>query len=232
MARKVLLACGILSSLLYVATDVLAAMRWEGYSYTSQSVSELMAIGAPSRPLVVPLFIGYDVLVIAFGVGVWRSAARKQRLRFTGGLLVGIGVAGLVATPFAPMHLRGVEATLTDTMHIILTSVIVLFTLLAIGFGATAFGTRFRIYSIGTILILLVFGALAGLDGPRLASQLPTPWLGVTERINIFGYLLWVVVLAIALLSAQRETGSHDELNTAPVRTSASGAVGGSNSRC
>ena len=37
MVRKVLLACGILSSLLYVATVVLAAMRWEGYSSTSQT---------------------------------------------------------------------------------------------------------------------------------------------------------------------------------------------------
>jgi hypothetical protein len=57
MVRKLLLVCGILSSLLYVATVVLAAMRWEGYSSTSQTVSELIAIDAPTRPLVVPLFI-------------------------------------------------------------------------------------------------------------------------------------------------------------------------------
>jgi hypothetical protein len=205
MVRKVLLVCGILSSLLYVATNILGAMRWEGYSSTSQSVSELFAVDAPSRPLVVPLLIAYDILVIAFGLGVWGSASRKPALRFTGGLLVGIGVIGLVTTPFFPMHLRGAEGTLTDTMHIILTSVIVLFILLAIGFGATAFGKRFRLYSIGTILILLVFGALAGLDGPRLAAQQPTPWLGVTERINIGGFLLWDVVLAIALFLAQVE---------------------------
>jgi hypothetical membrane protein len=199
MARQVLLVCGIVSSLLYVATTILGSMRWEGYSSTSQAISELSAIGAPSRPLVVPLFLTYSVLVIAFGVGVWGSAGRKRALRVTAGLLVGYGVLCL-AGPFAPMHLRGAEATLTDTMHIILTIVTVLFILLTIGFGATAFGKRFRLYSIATILILLVFGALAGLDGPRLAAQLPTPWLGVTERINVFGYLLWVVVLAMTLL--------------------------------
>jgi Protein of unknown function (DUF998) len=205
MVRKALLVCGILSSLLYVATDILGAIRFEGYSYTSQSISELMAVGAPSRPLVVPLFISYDVLVIAFGLGVWESASRKRALRFTGGLLVGIGIIGLVTTPFFPMHLRGAEKTFTDTMHATLTFVLVLFILLAIGFGAIAFGKRFRLYSIATILILLVFGALAGLDAPRVEANLPTPWLGVTERINIFGYLLWVVVLAIALLRAQAE---------------------------
>ena len=36
---KVLLVSGILSSLLYVGTDLLGAMRYEGYSYTSQTIS-------------------------------------------------------------------------------------------------------------------------------------------------------------------------------------------------
>ena len=47
-ARRVLLVCGILSSLLYVATLVVAPLLWEDYSSTSQTVSELFAIGAPS----------------------------------------------------------------------------------------------------------------------------------------------------------------------------------------
>jgi hypothetical protein len=180
-----------------------------GYSFTSQTISELAAIAAPSRPLVVPLSITYDVLVIAFGLGVWGSAGRKRPLRFTAGPLVALGVIGFAA-PFAPMHLRGAELTLTDTMHIVLTSVTVLLILLAIGFGATAFGKRFRLYSIGTILILLVFGTLAGLDGPRLAANLPTPWMGVYERINIYGYLLWVVVLAVTLLRL-RDAAAPDD---------------------
>jgi hypothetical protein len=62
MVRKVLLAGGILSSLLYVATTIVEAMRREGYSPASQAVSELSAIGAPSRPLVVPLFLPNGVL--------------------------------------------------------------------------------------------------------------------------------------------------------------------------
>ncbi|NJO72639.1 MAG: DUF998 domain-containing protein [Leptolyngbyaceae cyanobacterium RM1_406_9] len=200
MGRKLLLVCGILSSLLYVATIVLAAMQWEGYSSTSQTVSELIAIDAPTRPLVVPLFVTYCLLVYAFGVGVWRSTGRKRALRFVAIGLVGKEVLGLVVTLFFPMHLRGVEGTLTDTLHATLTGVGLLFMLLALGFGATAFGKRFRLYSIATILIFVVFGILAGLDGSRLEANLPTPWMGVWERINIFAYMLWVVVLATALL--------------------------------
>lgn len=88
--------------------------------------------------------------------------------------------------------------------------VTVLFMLVAIGFGATAFGKRFRIYSIGTGVLLLVFGALTGLDGPRISANLPTPWVGIWERVNIAGFPLWVVVLAIVLLRAEKRQSSVD----------------------
>jgi hypothetical protein len=210
MVRKARLVCGILASLLYVATLVLAAMRWESYSSISQTMSELIAIDAPTRPLVVPLFSAHALLVFAFGGGVWQSGARKPALRAAAGLIVGKEVLGLVVTLFAPMHMRGVEATLTDTMHVILTMVGVLCMLFGMGFAATVFGRRFRLYSILTIIIFVVFGTLAGLDGARLAVNLPTPWLGVWERMNVFGYMLWVVVLAIILLRAETGPSSID----------------------
>src|SRR5678815_2963304 len=71
-ARQVLLACGVLSSLLYITTDILGGLRYPGYSFTSQAISELAAIGAPTKPFVDPLFITYQLLALAFGVGVLR----------------------------------------------------------------------------------------------------------------------------------------------------------------
>jgi hypothetical membrane protein len=207
MARKGLLVCGVLASLLYVGTDMLAALRNDGYSYTAQTVSELFAIGSPTRPLVVPLLLTYGVLVVAFGLGVRESARSRRSLRVTAGLLIGYGVACLLG-PFTPMHLRGAETTLTDTLHIIGAMVDVLLILLIIGFGANTFGRRFRRYSLGTILVLLVSGALAGLNGPRIAANLPTPWVGVTERISIYVSMLWVAVLAMALLRVRDTAAS------------------------
>ena len=104
------------------------------------------------------------------------------------------------------MHLRGAEKSLTDTLHVIFTVVTVLLILLIIGFGTAADGKWFRLYSYATILVLIIFGALAFLDGPRLAANMPTPWMGVRERINIFGFMLWMMVLAIVLLRAQGNT--------------------------
>jgi hypothetical protein len=44
----------------------------------------------------------------------------------------------------------------------------------------------------------------ARLDSPLIAANLPTQWVGVRERISIFSFMLGLVVLAIALLRAQR----------------------------
>ncbi|GAB3153557.1 hypothetical protein GCM10027290_46540 [Micromonospora sonneratiae] len=195
-----LLICGVLSPLVYAVTTIVASARWEGYSSTAQTISELFAIDAPARPLVVPLLLAHGVLLIAFAFGVWRTASGKRTLRTTAGLLIANGVVGLVAPVFFPIHLRGVEPTLTDTMHAVVTGLIVVLILLAVGFAAGAFGRIFRFYSLVTLVALLGFGALAGLDGPELAANEPTPWLGVFERINIGGYLLWLLVLAVALL--------------------------------
>jgi hypothetical protein len=90
--------------------------------------------------------------------------------------------------------------TWTDTLHLVLASVTVLLMLLAIVCAASAFGNPFRRYSIATLAILVAFGALTFVDAPRLAANLPTPWMGVWERINIGVFLLWVVVLAVVLL--------------------------------
>jgi len=203
--KKILLICGILSSLLYVTATILGAIRWDGYSSTYQTVSELIAINAPSAPLVVPLFLVYSILMFAFGLGVWRSSGQKRVLRLVACFIVGKEVLGVAATLFAPMHMRGQETTLTDTMHALLTGVGVFLCMFpAIGFGATAFGKQFRLYSIGTMLIFIVFGIISFLDAPQLAANQPTPLLGVWERVNIFGYLLWIVVLAITLLKTDK----------------------------
>src|SRR5205814_7725557 len=79
MLRKSLLVCGMLASLVYVGTDVLAAIRYPEYHiFTSRAISELMASGAPTERLVDPIFLLYGVLMLAFAVGVWMSSSRKR----------------------------------------------------------------------------------------------------------------------------------------------------------
>jgi len=208
--RKLLLMCGIASSVLYAV--MIWAIRYEGYNPLSQVPSELTAIGAPTRTLWAQLGWIYTGLVTAFGFGLWKCDGRNRAVRIVGGLVLAYASLGFL-WPFAAMHQREVLAagggTFSDTMHVALGGVTVLLMFLAIGVGATAFGKRFRLYSIGTVVVLLTFGVLTFLEAPRLQMNLPTPWIGLWERINISVFLLWVAVLASMLWrtgTAQRET--------------------------
>jgi Protein of unknown function (DUF998) len=199
---NVLLLCGIAASVLYVVADVVGAIVWDGYSLKSFTISELSAIDAPSRPLVPSLMLVFGVLSICFGFGVLLVGGRKRDVRVTGWLLLAIGVLNL-AGPFVPMHLRGVEPSLTDTMHIVVTGVTSLLLMLAIWFARDSFGREFRVYSLVTIATMVLFGVLAAVDGPQIAANEPTPWVGLTERVCVGAYLLWMFVLSGALLCTQ-----------------------------
>jgi hypothetical protein len=186
--------------------NIFIALRDPSYSSASQTVSELSAIDAPTRSIWVAWSFAYTFLVVAFGCGIWISSGANRSTRTVGGLIFVYGALGL-GWPFAPMHLRTVLAagggTLSDTMHIAFSMVTVLLMLLAMGFGAKALGKQFQRYTILTVTLLVFFGVLTGLDAPELQANLPTPFIGVWERINIGVFLLWMVVLAIALLKRE-----------------------------
>ena len=220
--RDAWLVCGVLSSLLYVVMNIVVPIQWPGYDAASQVVSELSAVGAPTRPLWVVLAIGYTLLVTAFGWGVRLVGADNRRLRVAGILIVVYGALGVV-WPFAPMHLREALAAggsdLRDTMHIALGVATEVIYLLALGLACAALGRAFRIYSIATFFILLAFGVLTFREAPHLSAGEPTPLIGVWERINIAVFLSWVVVLAIALLRRahpSRRRARSPELQPAP----------------
>src|SRR5690349_5973075 len=218
MARKTLLACGFLAPVLYVAMNIFVPMGWPAYSSFSQTISELSAIDAPTRLLWVPLGVLYTLLVAAFGVGIWQSTPRNRPLRIVGALFFG---SGLIGFGWLPMHQREVLAagggTLTDTMHIVWSVVTVVLMMFQMGFAAAAFGRRFRFYTVATMVVLFFFGVLTFRSAPGVAANLPTPWLGVWERINVLGFMVWQAALAIALsrsptaqlriTASQRKTG-------------------------
>ena len=203
--ERILLLCGVLSSLLYAVTNIVVPLQWEEYSVFSQTVSELSAIGAPTRTLWAVLMVPYGLLFIAFAVGVLRSARDHRALRVMAVLMLIGGVAGFF---WPPMHLRETLAagggTLTDTLHIVFTGLWGLIVLVSMGLGASVLGLWFRLYTMASIIVTIAFGALTSLGAGGVSANLPTPWIGVWERINIATVMVWFAVFAIALLRIQQ----------------------------
>lgn len=200
--KKILLTCGILASVIYILIDIFAAFYTPGYSYINQTVSELSAIGAPARSIWIAMNFIFNPLLIAFGIGVFLSAQKKSLLT-TGILLVIWGLLGFVWM-FFPMHQRGSIGSTTDTMHLVMAGITVPFMMLFIGFGSSAKGKIFRFYSILTILAMLIFGALAGQQAPKVAAQSPTPGLGIIERISVYSPMIWMIILSLILSKSKK----------------------------
>jgi len=211
---RTLLTCGVLYSALYaVANDVIAASLYDGYSRFSQAISELSATSAPSRPLLTALLPVFTALMLAFGLGVWMAAAGRRSLRVTGALLIA-HAATFPLWLLAPMTSRsdmgpGTSMPANDVGHIVLSALAILFILGEVGFGAAALGKRFRLYSALTIVVVVAFGALTGALSPAVGRGEPTPWLGLVERISFAAWLLWLAVLAVALMPRRERSASR-----------------------
>lgn len=199
--RKLLLACGILSSLWYVAINVLVPLRWPGYSAADQTVSELSAIGAPTRPLWVVLAMPYVLLFAAFGWGVLQSAGASRPLRAAGWLILFYCVFNAYWPPMHPREVLGAGgATLTDTLHLVWAGVTTMLFMLIMACAAAARPGRFRRFTLTSMVLLVAFGGLTSLAAPGIARNLATPWSGVWERIDIGIFLLWIAAFALMLM--------------------------------
>ena len=201
---QLLLACGIASSIWYVAINVIVPMQWPSYSIVDHTVSELSAIGAPTRTFWIAIVLPYVLLFAAFGLGV-RAVAGSSRALRTAGSLVLFYCAFNAWWP--PMHSRDVLAagggTLTDTLHLIWAGVTTALFLLMMACAATAFSGAFRRITILSMGCLVGFGVLTAMDAPDLAMGLPTPWIGIWERVDIGVFVVWVAAFALILMRGE-----------------------------
>jgi hypothetical membrane protein len=195
--QRIFLSCGILAALLYLGTDLLVGKLLSGYSFSTQSMSDLGAAGSPMRSLVVVLTLLASALMIAFGVGVWQAVGSAFLPRILAGLIMGNALAGLAATLFFPNHF-GVRPEF-GTPGVLLMFISVLCFVLAMVCGAVSFQGWMRILSIaipvGYILLAILRFATAASSTVETAGL-----IGMQERTMAYSFLAWILALAIYLL--------------------------------
>jgi len=142
----------------------------------------------------------------------------------TGGLMMAHGVVAIGWLWF-PMTARAdMVATGTgsnDTGHLVMSGSTGLFVVAELVASAVAFGWWIRMYSIFTVVVILVCGVLTSALSPNLADGKPTPWMGLYERVSIGGWLLWMSVLAVILLTELRRGSFHAATSTGPLARAA-----------
>lgn len=204
--RRLLLAAGIIAPVAYALGDLVAGtFTFPGYSFRDQTISELGAIGAPSRPVFSAFILVSYAALTAYGVGIWKSAEGDRRMKAAGAFLVALGITALTVGQFVAMRPRGAEQGLQGAAHLIEGAAAMLLLLAAMGFAAAAMDTRFRLYTLATIAVVVVFGGWSSTSVPAVEAGLVTPWVGVIERVFWYSYQVWYAVLAVVLM--RREVG-------------------------
>jgi len=198
-----LLWAGLAAAIWYAAVVLIGALATPGYSHIGDHVSTLYQSGAPNGPWIATLFAVYNVLVLAFGVGVVRlaseSGAARWRLGQAGGVaLVLTAIAGGMDAVFRQDPI-GSPVTTAGMLHIAFAGVASLLTILAIALvAAWALARpalrRFGWYSVATLVVIAVFGPVTAVATAGL-----WPTMGLLERIPIFGFVQWAAIASIVL---------------------------------
>ena len=198
---EILMLAGMLAVVFYVLHVVIGGIKWKGYSHLQQPISDLTATGAPNRPLMLTLTTTYGLLALLFAVSFTILKSEEHYpLVFWGGVSFIVLHLVSVLYPLFPQDLPGAETTLKGRMHILITALIVPFTILTpflIGFGfiSEPQWLAFGVYSIITGILILVFG---GITAVFYAKKLP--YFGLVERLNIGTLQVWTFVFSLQLI--------------------------------
>jgi hypothetical membrane protein len=213
MRNKILMLCGILAPIVYVIAVILGGLLRPGYSHLSEAVSELIATGAPNKSFLDPLFALYNLLTLAFGIGLFLSVRSDDQIRGkTAGILgslflIAEGIFGLITVFFA-QDPGGVPTTFTGTMHIVLaglSSLTSMLSILLMGFWFRNIPRlhRFSPYSFISVAVVFLSG---GLGAASIAMK--SPVLGLLERITIGGFLQWLLIIASKMYTSENANAS------------------------
>ena len=156
-----LLWAGLVAAVWYTTVVLIGAMATPGYSHIGEHVSTLYQSGAPNGPWIAALLAVYNLLLLAFGLGVVRLATQlggaRHRMAQAGGVaLVLTAITGFLDAVYRQDPI-GSPATTSGTLHVVFAGVASLLTIVAIALvaswpspgqrcGASA-GTRSRRWS-------------------------------------------------------------------------------------
>lgn len=198
--KSMLLKSGMLSVVFYLLHVLLGGYLWKEYSHLHQPISDLTASGAPNRDLLIKFTGFYGILSLFFAISFTLiKSIHFHRLVFWGGISFILLHAISISYGFFPQDLPGTEVTFTGTMHLVVTVLIVPFTILTpilIGLGLRK-NMEYRVlgnFSIGCSVLIFILGGLSGLF---FAKHLP--YFGLMERLNIGTLLVWTFILSYKL---------------------------------
>ncbi|MFN3754359.1 DUF998 domain-containing protein [Flavobacterium sp.] len=196
MIKKIAFWTGIISTLLFISTTIIAGLFYPGYSHTSQFISELYAVDAPNADVIRYYFyLPSGVLFFLFALSS-NASAPKSSLKTLGlfGIGFGYGIGTIVCSIFncdIGCNPKFVNPSLSQIIHNLmgmLTYLVVPFSILAIAIASKKWNNANNFTTLSYLIAGVSFAFVLVLN-----VSLESSFKGLIQRIIEGSILIWVV---------------------------------------
>ncbi len=195
---------GVVSFLSYTAAVVFAPLAYPGYNWMAQAVSDLSAANAPSLALWNQLSALYNVCeVVCVTVVCIGIQGRKTKLLRSGIYLFAVMEwISAVGYRIFPLSDSGYAGTFQDVMHMAVTALVVLLSIVSLVIIIVAGAKSKSCRSYGVCAAVALAMMLVGAMGMKIV---PAAYFGVVERFSVFAATGFNAALGIHLFCMKSE---------------------------
>lgn len=202
---RILGVFGAAGPFIFLSALLLGGFLWPGYSQYHDTVSTLTSAGSPNqvREVMLILFGLYNVCVILLAVGLYYGIESEGGHLWGPVSLVGTGALGLGLFLFPQDYPQGFPVTITGTLHVAISVIITLLSLMSMAFFWRHFRSdpNWKNYGHFSIVMLPISTAL----GVFVVISISAPYLGLVERLSIGSILFWMEAVSIRLILPRRK---------------------------
>ena len=199
---------GVVSFLSYALAVIFSPLAYPGYHPLVQAVSDLSAADAPSLALWNQLSAGYNACEVVCATIVCVGIQGQKTTLLRAGIYLFAIMEWISALGYRmfPLSTSGYAGTFQDVMHLLVTALVVLLSIVSLSViilaGAKSRDCRSYGICAGAALLLMLTGAL----GMKLV---PAGFFGVVERFSVFAVTGFNAALGVHLFCAKPETESR-----------------------
>jgi hypothetical membrane protein len=193
--QKILLITAIVAIITYFLHVWVGTYLYEGYNPLSQAISDLTADDSPVKTITRTLSSIYGLLstIVVLGFIYYREIFNHKISRL--GLIFFSIMMIVSATGYAlfPLSASGYAGSFQDVMHMIVTIIVVSFTIISLILLAIGFKNKtYRIITIASFVVLMTSSMLMSVVSPN--------YFGVMERISVYTVVIYFGFLSIVVL--------------------------------
>ena len=195
---------GVVSFLSYTAAVVFAPLAYPGYNWMAQAVSDLSAANAPSLALWNQLSALYNVCevvcvtVVCIGIQGWKTKLLRSGI-YLFAVMEWISAVGYRMFPLSD---SGYAGTFQDVMHMAVTALVVLLSIVSLVIIIVAGAKSKSCRSYGVCAAVALAMMLVGAMGMKIV---PAAYFGVAERFSVFAATGFNAALGIHLFCMKSE---------------------------